>query len=221
VSNRTIAMTEPLYEYLLDASLRESDLLRRLREETVRQKYSGMQIAPEQGQFMALLAKLTGARRAIEIGTYTGYSSLCVALAMPPDGRLVACDTSEEWTAVARRYWSEAGVADRIELRLAPALDTLDALLAGGQEGRFDLAFIDADKQNYSAYYERCLTLLRPGGLVMLDNMLWDGAVADPARDDASTEAIRDATRRIKADARVDISLVPIGDGVMLARKRA
>lgn len=220
MSNRTIAMTEPLYEYLLDASLREQDLLRRLRDETARQKYSGMQIAPEQGQFMALLAKLTGARRAIEIGTYTGYSSLCVALAMPPDGRLVACDTSEEWTAIARRYWSEAGVADRIDLRLAPALETLDGLLADGQEGGFDLAFIDADKQNYSAYYERCLTLLRPGGLVMLDNMLWDGAVADPARDDASTEAIRDVTRRIKADERVDISLVPIGDGVMLARKR-
>lgn len=220
VSNRTIALTDSLYDYLIDATSREPELLARLRAETATVRYPGMQIAPEQGQFMALLVKLIGARRAIEIGTYTGYSSLCVAMAMPPDGRLIACDISEEWTAIAQRYWAETGVADRIELRIAPAGETLDRLLDDGAEGSFDFAFIDADKEGYAGYYEQCLKLLRPGGLIALDNMLWDGAVADPERDDADTVAIRDLTRHIKADERVDTSLVPIGDGVMLARKR-
>lgn len=220
MTNRTIALTEPLYDYIIGATSREPELLARLRAETATVRYPGMQIAPEQGQFMALLVKLIGARRAIEIGTYTGYSSLCVAMAMPSDGRLIACDISEEWTAIARRYWAEAGVADRIDLRLAPARETLDKLLTDGMASSFDFAFIDADKEGYAGYYERCVELVRPGGLIALDNMLWDGAVADPARDDPDTVAIRDVTQRIKVDQRVDISLVPIGDGLMLARKR-
>lgn len=220
VSNRTIPMTDALYDYLIETTSRESGLLRRLREVTAGISGSGMQIAPEQGQFMALLVALTGARRAIEIGTYTGYSSLCVALAMPADGHLTACDVSEEWTAVARRYWQEAGVADRIDLRLAPASKTIAALIGDGQAETYDFAFIDADKEGYTDYYEGCLKLLRPGGLIAIDNMLWDGAVADPARDDEDTVAIRDLTLRMKDDPRVDTSLVPIGDGVMLARKR-
>ncbi len=220
MSNRTTQMTDALYGHFIETTLRESVLLRRLREETAQISGSGMQIAPEQGQFMALLVRLIGARRAIEIGTYTGYSSLCVALAMPADGHLTACDVSEEWTTVARRYWGQAGVADRIDLRLAPAAKTIRTLLDDGGAETYDFAFIDADKENYVDYYEGCLKLLRPGGLIAIDNMLWHGAVADPARDDDDTVAIRDLTRRMKDDSRVDTSLVPIGDGVMLARKR-
>lgn len=220
MSNRTTPLTDSLYDYLIETTSREGELLRRLREETVGISGSSMQIAPEQGQFMALLVTLTGVRRAIEIGTYTGYSSLCVALAMPPNGHLTACDVSAEWTAVARRYWQEAGVADRIDLRLAPASKTITALLADGSAESYDFAFIDADKESYGDYYEGCLKLLRPGGLIAIDNMLWHGAVADPTRDDEDTVAIRDLTLRMKDDARVDTSLVPIGDGVMLARKR-
>lgn len=221
MSNRTLTLTAPLYDYLLAASLREPELLRRLREETAAKvRYPGMQIAPEQGQLMTLLVRLVGARRAIEIGTYTGYSSLCIAMGLPANGQLIACDISEAYTAVARRYWQEAGLATRIELRLAPALETLDRLIADGEADRFDFAFVDADKDGYAGYYERCLTLVRPGGLIALDNMLWDGAVADPARDDADTVAIRAVTAQIRDDSRVDISLVPIGDGLMLARKR-
>lgn len=220
MSNRTTPLTDSLYDYLIETTSREGELLRRLREETVGISGSSMQIAPEQGQFMALLVTLTGVRRAIEIGTYTGYSSLCIALAMPPDGHLTACDVSAEWTAVARRYWQEAGVADRIDLRLAPASKTIAALLADGSAESYDFAFIDADKESYGDYYEGCLKLLRPGGLIAIDNMLWHGAVADPTRDDEDTVAIRDLTLRMKDDARVDTSLVPIGDGVMLARKR-
>lgn len=220
MTNRTIALTDPLYDYLIEAASREPDLLKRLRAETANVRSPGMQIAPEQGQFMALLVRLIGARKAIEVGTYTGYSSLCVAMAMPPDGRLIACDINEEWTAIAGRYWEEAAVADRIDLRLAPARETLAQLIADGHAGTFDFAFIDADKENYADYYELCLKLLRPGGLIALDNMLWDGAVADPARNDTDTVAIRDVMRRIKNDPRVDISLVPIGDGLALARRR-
>ncbi len=169
---------------------------------------------------MGLLARLMGVRKAIEVGTFTGYSALAVARAMPADGRLVACDVSEAWTGIARRYWREAGVADRIELRLAPALETLDALVAAGEAGTFDFAFIDADKENYDGYYERCLALLRPGGLVMIDNVLWNGSVANPDKTDADTEAIRALNARLRDDRRVSLSLVPIGDGLTLCRKR-
>jgi predicted O-methyltransferase YrrM len=220
MSNRTISLTDSLHEYLLRVSLREPDVLRDLRAETARLAQRSMQIAPEQGQFMALLARLVGARRCIEVGVFTGYSSLAVALALPEDGRIVACDVSEEWTSIARRYWQRAGVADRIDLRLAPALETLDSLLAGGEAGRYDLAFIDADKTRYGDYYERVLQLLRPGGLVVIDNTLWSGRVADPAATDADTVALRELNERLLRDERVDLSLVPIGDGLTLARKR-
>jgi predicted O-methyltransferase YrrM len=179
-----------------------------------------MQIAPEQGQFMQLLIRLLGARRCIEIGVYTGYSSLCTALALPEDGYLLACDVDENWTAVARRYWAQAGVAHRIELKLAPALDTLDAELTAGRAGSYDFAFIDADKSNYRHYYERCLQLLRAGGLIAVDNVLWGGRVADPANTERDTEAIRAFNAFVHADARVDLSLVPIADGLTLCRKR-
>jgi len=219
MSNRTLCITEQLYEYMVDVSLRESPLMQRLRAETAQDERASMQIAPEQGQFMALLLHLLGAEKAIEIGVYTGYSSLCTALALPDHGRLIACDTSEQWTRVARRYWEEAGVAHKIELRLAPAAETLAALLAAREAGTFDFAFIDADKIGYEHYYEACLKLLRPGGLIAIDNVLWNGDVADPAIDDADTEAIRAFNRKIHADSRVEISLVPIADGLTLARK--
>jgi caffeoyl-CoA O-methyltransferase len=220
MSNRSISLTDSLYRYLLDVSLREPDLLRRLREETARHSHARMQISPEQGQFMGLLARVMGARRCLEIGVFTGYSSLALALALPDDGRIVACDVDERWTAVARRHWAEAGVAQRIDLRLAPALDTLQQLLAAGEGERYDFAFIDADKENYVHYYERVLELLRPGGLVVVDNTLWYGRVADPADADPDTVAIRNFNEHLHRDARVDLSLVPIGDGLSLARKR-
>ncbi|MBA2410277.1 MAG: class I SAM-dependent methyltransferase [Gammaproteobacteria bacterium] len=220
MSNRTIEINDRIYEYLLAVSVREPPLLARLREETAQDSSGGMQIAPEQGQFMTLLVKLLGARRAIEIGTYTGYSALWVARAMPADGRLICCDTSVEWTDIARRYWTEAGIADRIDLRLRPALETLDALLAQAAAGTFDFAFIDADKENYQHYYERCLELMRPGGLVAVDNTLWGGSVAESDKTDSETEAIRRFNERLYDDKRVSISLVPIGDGLTLARKR-
>jgi len=209
-----------LYDYILSVSLHEDPLLRRLREETAQDYMARMKIEPEQGQFMALLVQLAGARKALEIGVYTGYSSICVAAALPADGRLVACDVSEPWTAVARRYWREAGVHDRIDLRLAPALETLDALLAAGETETFDFAFIDADKENYLAYYERVLELLRPGGLLAVDNTLWSGSVIDPADQDTDTRAIRAFNEALHADTRVQLSLVPIADGLTLARKR-
>jgi predicted O-methyltransferase YrrM len=220
MSNRTVNLNDRLYSYLLDHSLREDDLLRRLREETAQLPMSMMQISPEQGQFMTLLTEIVGARRVIEVGTFTGYSSICVARALPANGHLTCCDVSEEYTAVARRYWAEAGLTDRITLKLAPALQTLDSLIAAGEDGQYDLAFIDADKSNYDGYYERVLRLLRQGGLVMIDNVLWDGAVADPAVDDADTIAIRQLNDKLHRDERISLSLVPIGDGVTLARKR-
>ena len=220
MSNKTTPLTDALYDYLLSISLREPPLLRRLREETAGDSMARMQIAPEQGQFMTLLTELLGARRVVEIGVYTGYSSLCVALALPEDGELIACDVSEEWTSVAGRYWREAGVMPKIDLRLAPAMDTLDDLLGEGQAGRFDMAFIDADKGGYAGYYERCLSLLRPGGLMMVDNTLWDGAVINPSDHSEDTEAIRAFNEKLYADDRVFLSLVPIGDGLTLARKR-
>ncbi len=220
MSRTTIALTERLNDYLLEVSLREPPLLARLRAETAELPEAAMQLAPEQGQFLALLVELTGARRALEVGSFTGYSGLCLALALPADGRLVACDISEDFTAIARRYWTEAGVAEKIDLRLAPALESLDALLDGGAAGSFDFMFVDADKENYPNYYERGLGLLRPGGLMAIDNVLWGGAVADPARQDADTEAIRALNAKLRDDERVTLSLVPIGDGLTLARKR-
>ncbi len=220
MSNQSIQLTPELYTYLLEVSLRESDLLQELRERTRRMPEARMQIAPEQGQFMTLLARLLGTRQALEIGVFTGYSALCVASALPADGRLIACDISAEYTRIAREYWERAGVADRIDLRLAPASETLATLLAEGAAGSFDLAFIDADKTGYADYYEQCLALLRPGGLIVVDNVLWNGRVLDAATADEDTRAIRAFNRRIHKDARVDLSLVPIGDGLSLLRKR-
>jgi caffeoyl-CoA O-methyltransferase len=220
MSNRTISLTDSLYDYLLSVSLREPQLLLDLREETAAMPSARMQISPEQGQFMALLVKLSGARRCLEVGVFTGYSSLAVAMALPADGRIVACDVSEKWTAVARTYWQAAGVDHKIDLRIAPALETLDALVADGQAGRFDLAFIDADKTNYLAYYERVLVLLRRGGLLLVDNTLWSGAVADPENSEPDTVALRHFNDTLHADERVELSLVPIGDGLTLALKR-
>ncbi|MET0916838.1 MAG: class I SAM-dependent methyltransferase [Burkholderiales bacterium] len=220
MSSRTFTLSDALYDYVVSVSLRETDLLQRLRKETATLPRAHMQIAPEQGQFMTLLVRLIGAKRCLEIGVFTGYSTLCAVSALPPDGRVVACDVNEEWTAIARRYWNEAGVADRIDLHLAPAVETLDRLLANGQAGRFDFAFIDADKPNYHNYYERALALVRPGGLVAVDNTLWYGRVADAANHDEDTEAIRAFNARLKDDARIELSLVPIGDGMTLALKR-
>jgi O-methyltransferase len=219
MSAKTLGLTAGLHEYLLRHSLREPPVLARLRAVTATMPHANMQISPEQGQFMQLLARLTGARRCIEIGTFTGYSSLAVALVLPPDGRLVACDVSAEWTAVARQFWREAGVADRIDLRLQPALDTLDDLLRSRAEP-FDLAFIDADKTGYRAYYERLLGLMRPGGLIAVDNTLWNGRVADAADTSADTVALRAFNEHVHRDERVDLSLVPIGDGLTLLRVR-
>ena len=220
MSNQSIQLTPELYTYLRDVSLRESDLLQELRERTRQMPEARMQIAPEQGQFMTLLARLLGVRQALEIGVFTGYSALCVAAALPADGRLIACDISAEYTAIAQEYWARAGVADRIDLRLAPASETLAALLAEGAAGSFDLAFIDADKTGYAGYYEQCLALLRPGGLIVVDNVLWNGRVLDTASADEDTRAIQAFNRRIHKDVRVDLSLVPVGDGLSLLRKR-
>jgi len=220
MTRHSIPLTEELNDYLVRVSVREHPMLRRLREETAALENASMQIAPEQGRLMALLVEAIGARRALEIGTFTGYSSLVVALALPDDGTLVACDVSETWTAVARRFWAEAGVAHKIDLRLAPALETLDALLAAGEAGAFDFAFIDADKEPYPAYYERVLRLLRPGGLVLVDNTLWSGRVVDPEVRDASTEAIRAFNANLSGDDRVSLCMLPVGDGVTLAMKR-
>ncbi|MEZ5581851.1 MAG: class I SAM-dependent methyltransferase [Candidatus Competibacteraceae bacterium] len=220
MSTRTIQLNDAIYDYLLHVSLREHETLRQLREETAGIAYANMQIAPEQGQFMALLVQLLGVKRAIEIGVFTGYSALAVALALPTDGSLIACDINETWTAKAREYWLKAGVADKIDLRLAPALETLDTLLKDGQVGTFDFAFIDADKGSYIDYYERLLLLLRPGGLIAVDNVLWDGTVADPNNTDSDTVALRAFNEHLRADERIALSLVPIGDGLTLAMKR-
>jgi caffeoyl-CoA O-methyltransferase len=220
MSTHTTGLSDSLQEYLLRHTLREPEVLTRLREETARLPGAQMQISPEQGQLMRLLVQLMGARRTIEIGVFTGYSSISVALALPAGGRLIACDVNEEWTTIARRYWAMAKVMDKIELRLAPALQTLDGLLAAGEAGGFDFCFIDADKERSDDYYERCLELLRPGGLVAVDNALWEGSVADPSNQSESTVAIRALNAKVLADERVSMSLVPIGDGVLLAHKR-
>lgn len=222
MSNTFLALTEQIYDFMMNNSLREPDVLRRLREETVTSNPQAvMAVSPIQGQFMMSLIKLIGAVKTLEVGVFTGYSSLCTALALPPQGRIVACDVSEEWTSAARRYWAEAGVADKITLRLAPAVETLDTLLAEGQAGTFDFAFIDADKQNYDNYYERALHLVRKGGLIIFDNMLWYGKVADPGVQDADTVALRSLNEKLHRDERVFVSLIAVGDGMSLAIKQS
>jgi predicted O-methyltransferase YrrM len=220
MSNRTIGVSDALAAYVVEVGTREPDVLTRLREETAAIPQHGMQVAPEEGAFLAMLVELTGARRCIEVGTFTGYSSTAVALALPEDGQLVCCDVSEEWTSVARRYWAEAGVAGKVDLRIGPAADTLDGLLADGEEATYDFAFVDADKAGYDGYYERLLRLVRPGGLIALDNTLWSGKVIEPDSDDKDTRAIRALNAKLAVDDRVSLSLVPIADGVTLARRR-
>ncbi len=219
MSARSLGLSEELWRYLVEVTVREPPVLEKLRKETQELPNGSMQISPEQGRFMAFLVELVDVRRYLEVGVFTGYSSLSVALAMPADGRVVACDRSDEWTRVARRYWQEAGVADKVELRLGPALDTLDALIEKG-EGGFDMAFFDADKEGSLEYYERGLKLVRQGGIIAFDNTLWGGRVADPAEGTESTRAIRALNTRVSGDLRVTSTLVPIGDGLLLARKR-
>lgn len=211
---------ESLATYVENSWLREADVLRELREETAQMENASMQIAADQGQFMAFFVKTMGAKRCLEVGVFTGYSSTAVAMALPEDGQIIACDVSEEFTNVARRYWDKAGVTNKITLRLGPAVETLDGLLAAGDAGTFDFAFIDADKPNYLAYYERCLSLLRKGGVIAIDNVLWSGKVADLDVIDEQTAAIRQVNEHLHRDERVDVCLIPIGDGVTLARKR-
>ena len=215
-----LLLPQRVYDYLLSVSLREPDILRRLREETAVMPRATMQVPPEHGQFMAFLVQLTGARKALEVGVFTGYSSLAVALALPEDGRIVACDISEEFTAVARRYWKEAGVEHKIELHIRPAIETLRELLAQGRHNSFDFAFIDADKTGYAKYYDCALELVRPGGVIMVDNVLWSGRIADPKETDADTVALRAFNEKVHADTRVFHTLLPLGDGVTLALKR-
>ncbi|OCQ94835.1 SAM-dependent methyltransferase [Nostoc sp. MBR 210] len=219
-TGKTLNLTQNLYEYLLSVSLREPEILLQLRQETAQHPRANMQVAPEQGQFLAFLVKLIGAKKTLEVGVFTGYSSLSVALALPPDGKIIACDVSEEFTSVARRYWEKAGVADKIDLRLAPATETLEYLLAQGQAETFDFAFIDADKENYYRYYELALQLVRPGGLIAIDNVLWSGKVVQSELQDSSTTAIREFNSKLAQDDRIDVSLIAIADGLTLARKR-
>ncbi len=219
MASRHPFLPEKLARYIVGHSVREAEVLRELREATASNPHAGMQIGADQGQFMALLVQAIGARRCLEIGTFTGYSALAVALALPEDGRIVCCDISEEWTAVARRFWKKAGVEHKISLKIAPALETLDAILQT-EQGKFDFAFIDADKENYGGYYERSLALLRRGGLIAVDNTLWSGAVADARSRDATTRALRAFNDRLHEDSRVALSLLPLGDGLTLALKR-
>ena len=219
MSSRFLKLDETLYRYVLDHSVREHPAQAALREATRTHAHAGMQISPDQGQLMALLVKLIGARRTIEIGVFTGYSALCVALALPDDGRVLACDINDDYVSVGRPHWQAAGVAHKIDVQLAPALQTLDARIAAGEEGRYDFAFIDADKTSYDAYYERCLRLLRAGGLIAIDNVLWSGAVARPSQD-ADTLALQALNDKLLADERIDLAMLAISDGVTLARKR-
>lgn len=220
MTTRTLNLDDTLYQYLLDVSLRDSPIKARLRAETAALPMSRWQVAPEQGQFLALLVKLIGARRLLEVGTFTGYSALCMAEALPADGHLLCCDLPGDYNETARSYWQEAGVDTRIELRLGPALSTLESLMAGGEDGRFDLVFIDADKARYPTYFEYALNLLRSGGLVVFDNVLWSGRVLEVEPESDDTRAIQQLNRALKEDPRVDYSLVPIGDGMSLCRKR-
>jgi len=220
MSNKSIGLNDELHAYLVRVGVREPDVLRQIRERTASLPEHNMQIAPEQAGFMSLLVEIMGARRCLEVGTFTGYSSTAAALALPPDGHMVCCDVSREWTDMARQAWADAGVAERIELRLGPALETLDALLAEGEAGSFDFAFIDADKENYDGYVERALRLVRPGGVIAIDNVLWSGRPADPSVTDESTQAIRALNEKLARDERVHISMIPIGDGLTLLRVR-
>jgi predicted O-methyltransferase YrrM len=220
MTNRTLALDDRLYRYLLEHSVKEAPALAALRQETAQHPMGQMQIAPEQGQLMALLVQLLGVKKALEVGVFTGYSALAVALALPADGQLIACDVSEEYTAIARRYWQQAGVADKIDLRIAPAADTLSQLIEGGETASFDFAFIDADKSNYPIYYEQVLQLVRPGGLVVIDNVLWSGRVADPTVQDNRTQKIRAFNDALYQDDRVMLSLLPVADGLTLAMKK-
>lgn len=220
MSTRTLGLSDSLYAYLQSVSLREPEILTQLREETAQHSMARMQISPEQGQFMALLIKLMGAKKTLDIGVFTGYSSLVVALALPEDGKVIACDVSTDYTAIASRYWQQAGVEHKIDLKIAPAVETLDHLIAAGETESFDFAFIDADKSNYDNYYSLSLQLIRPGGLIAIDNVLWSGQVADPNVNDYRTKQIRALNEKLHQDDRVDISLVPIGDGLMLVRKK-
>ena len=220
MSNRTLSLTDAVYDYLCDQSLRETPVQRQLRSVTRKMENSVMQISPEQGQFMQFLVSIIGASNTIEVGVYTGYSALCVALGLPEDGRIIACDINEEWTKIALEYWKKAGVADKIDLQIAPALDTLTELGKKGRKNHFDFAFIDADKVNYDIYYEKCLNLVRPGGVVAIDNVLWSGAVADVSAMDENTKAIRSLNAKLHKDERVDLSMIPLGDGLTLVRKK-
>jgi predicted O-methyltransferase YrrM len=220
MTDRRLTITDDIHRYLVEHSVREPAVLARLRAATETLPEAAMQIGPEQGQLMALLAKLIGAKRCIEVGVFTGYSSLAVALALPEDGRILACDVSEQWTAIARKFWREAGVEHKIELKLQPAVRTLEQLLAAGEAGRYDFAFVDADKPAYDTYYELLLQLLRPGGLMALDNTLWSGAVANPNEREPNTVALRTLNDKLHRDERIDLSLLPVGDGLTIARKR-
>jgi len=221
MSNQSIGLSDPLYQYLLANSVREPEILTQLRSETAQHPLVNMQISPEQGQLMGLLVRLIGAKKCLEVGVFTGYSSLVVALNLPDDGRLIACDVSEEFTTIAIKYWQQAGINHKIDLQIAPALETLDRLLANGESDTFDFAFIDADKNNYAAYYDRCFQLVRQGGLILVDNVLWYGRVADATMDgDPRTQAIKKINQQIYHDDRVQISLIPIGDGLTIARKK-
>ena len=221
MSNQSIGLSSLLYQYLLENSVHEPEILIKLRIETAEHPLVNMQISPEQGQLMGLLVQLIGAKKCLEVGVFTGYSSLVVALNLPDDGRIIACDVSDEFTSIAQRYWQEAGIADKISLHIAPALETLDRLLVNGEAGTFDFAFIDADKNNYAAYYDRCFQLVRQGGLILVDNVLWYGRVVDPMMNlDPRTQAIKQINQQIYHDDRVQISLIPIGDGLTIARKK-
>lgn len=220
MTKQTTGLEKTLADYIQSISLREADILKQLREETAKLSMARMQISPEQGQLMALLVQLMGAKKTLEIGVFTGYSALAVALALPDDGKVIACDISEEYTAIAKDFWERAGVSEKIDLRIAPALETLDQLISEGETGSFDLAFIDADKRNYENYYERALTLLRPGGLILIDNVLWSGKVLDPTITDKQTQAILEFNQKLHQDSRINLSLIAIADGLTLALKR-
>lgn len=220
MSTRTIQVTDQVHEYMLGVSLREPKVLQQLREETANLEEGGMQLSPEQGQFMRFLVRMLGAKRTLEVGVFTGYSSLSVAFGLPDDGQIVACDVSEQYTSIARRYWQAAGMDHKIQLHLGPAVHTLDNLIQAGHLNSFDFAFIDADKENYARYYEQCLQLVRRGGVIGIDNTLWGGTLVDEGQQDDSTNAIRALNKKLHADDRVELSMVPIGDGFTLARKR-
>jgi len=220
MSKQTTGLEQTLADYIQSISLREPDILRQLREETAKLSMARMQISPEQGQLMALLVQLMGAKKTLEIGVFTGYSALAVALVLPDDGKVIACDISEEYTAIAKDFWGRAGVSEKIDLRIAPALETLEKLIIEGEAESFDLAFIDADKRNYENYYERALILLRPGGLILIDNVLWSGKVTDPTIMDKQTQAIREFNQKLHQDSRISLSLIVIADGLTLALKR-